>query len=70
MRLHKYIGETGRSVYERGSEHNRDRVKWEKGSHMLKHIVMEHEGEDESEIKFRMRIVRTHRSSFERQINI
>ena len=68
LRLHKYIGETGRSVYERGKEHSKDREKWEKGSHMLKHIVLEHEGEEESSIEFRMKIVRTHRSSFERQI--
>ena len=68
VRRHKYVGETGRSVYERGIEHTRDRRKWDKGSHMLKHIVQEHEGEDETEIQFRMRIVKTHRSSFERQI--
>ena len=47
IRLHKYIGETGRSAYERGKEHTSDRDKWEKGSHMLKHIILEHEGEDE-----------------------
>ena len=43
VKLHKYVGETGRSVYERGKEHVKDRVKWDKGSHMLKHIVEEHE---------------------------
>ena len=68
VRKHKYVGETGRSVYERGREHQKDREKWDKGSHMLKHIVLAHEGEKETEIKFRMRIVKTHRSAFERQI--
>ena len=68
MRKHKYVGETGRSAYERGKEHQRDREKWDKGSHMLKHIVLAHEGEEETEIKFRMRIVKTHRSAFERQV--
>ena len=68
VKLHKYVGETGRSVYERGKEHKKDRIKWDKGSHMLKHIVEEHEEEDDTEIKFRMRIIRNHRSAFERQI--
>ena len=68
VRLHKYIGETGRSVYERGKEHNSDREKWDKGSHMLKHIVKEHEGEEEQKIQFRMKILRTHMSPFERQV--
>ena len=68
VKLHKYVGETGRSVYERGKEHVKDRVKWDKGSHMLKHIVEEHEEEEEKEVKFRMKIVRTHRTAFERQI--
>ena len=27
---------------ERGKEHAKDREKWDKGSHMLKHIVLEH----------------------------
>ena len=68
VRLHKYVGETGRSSFERGVEHTRDRKKWKLGSHMLKHIAEHHEEEDEAKVDFRMRIIRTHRSAFERQI--
>ena len=68
VRLHKYVGETGRSAFERGKEHLKDRDKWDKGSHILKHIVLAHEGEKEEKVRFRMKIVRTHRSAFERQI--
>ena len=39
IKLFKYVGETGRSGYERNQEHVRDREKWKISSHMLKHIV-------------------------------
>ena len=38
-------------------------------SHMLKHAVDMHEGEDTGLIDFRMKILKFHRSSFERQIS-
>ena len=68
IRLFKYIGETGRSGFERNREHCRDREKWKISSHMLKHIVEHHGGEEEEKVKFKMKILRTHRSSFERQV--
>ena len=37
VRLHKYIGETSRSTYERGLEHLRDLSEMKAQSHMLKH---------------------------------
>ena len=35
---------------------------------MLKHIVEHHKGEEESKIEFRMKILKTHTSAFERQV--
>ena len=66
--LHKYIGESNRSCFERGLEHMRDRNYLNKGSHMLKHIVDKHGDEDMLKIKFGMRALKFHRASFERQI--
>ena len=36
---------------------------------MLKHIVLFHEDKEEQEIKFNMRVLKFHRSAFERQIH-
>ena len=38
-------------------------------SHMLKHAVDRHEGEDIKTVEFRMKVLKFHRSSFERQIS-
>ena len=38
------------------------------GSHMLKHVVDVHEGEDMSSIEFGMKVVKYHRTAFERQV--
>ena len=38
-KLYKYIGETSKSCFERGSEHLRDANSLKKGSHILKHII-------------------------------
>ena len=42
LRLHKYVGETSRSMYERGLEHLRDLNEFKKESHMLKHYEKMH----------------------------
>ena len=41
-----YIGETNRSVYERGKEHQSDVAGCKTSSHMLRHLLDQHE-EDE-----------------------
>ena len=63
-----YIGETARSAYERGLEHLRDYEELKLDSHMLKHFVELHEGEDMDKMEFGMRIIKEARSAFERQI--
>ena len=38
-------------------------------SQMLKHAIEEHKGEEISELKFKMKCIRVHRSAFERQVH-
>ena len=69
LKLYKYIGETSRSVYERGWEHLNDLQTLKSDSHMLKHIIDKHSDVlDHSEIKFGIRVIQHTRSSFERQV--
>ena len=49
--LAKYIGETARSNYERGFEHLSDLLNISQKSHMLRHYVEAHMGEDSSKMK-------------------
>ena len=65
-----YIGETNRSVYERGIEHKNDINACKTSSHMLRHLLDVHEEEEEDwdNIKFGMRILKNTRTAFERQI--
>ena len=64
----KYIGETGRSGYERGVEHVRDFENCEETSHLLKHYLMFHKDVKKSDMRFGMRIRSSFRSPIERQI--
>ena len=65
---YKYIGESARSAYERGLEHQNDYENLKTDSHMLKHYLEKHENSKMEEIKFGMRIIKTARSAFERQV--
>ena len=47
MKLYKYIGESSRSGYERGLEHQKDLQDQKMDSHMLRHFFSSHEGEKE-----------------------
>jgi hypothetical protein len=67
--LHTYIGETAKSAHERGREHVYDMTNLSLTSHMLKHVVDMHEGEKMRDVDFRMRVIKFHRSSFERQVS-
>ena len=69
IKRYKYIGESSRSGYERGLEHIRDWKELKKESHMVKHYFSVHEGENPEEMEFHMRIIKTHRSAFNRQIS-
>ena len=65
-----YIGETNRSVYERGIEHQNDISGCKTSSHMLRHLLAVHEDKEEewAKIKFGMRILKSTITAFERQI--
>ena len=55
-----YIGETNRSAYERGVEHHADIAGCKTSSHMLRHLLAEHEEEEEKwdDIEFGMKIMK------------
>jgi hypothetical protein len=63
-----YIGETCRSAYERGVEHMDDIRQLKPTSHLLKHLVDQHENEDFDFINIRMEIINFSRTAYERQI--
>ena len=68
IKVFTYIGETSRSAMERGEEHMKDLEFYREKSHMLKHIVEFHPDSDPTEIEFKMEILSSHKSAFERQI--
>ena len=69
IKKYKYIGETSRSVYERGLEHLRDCEELKKDSHMVKHYFDQHEGEEIEKMEFGMKVLKACRSAFTRQIS-
>ena len=68
IRKHKYVGETARSAYERGWEHQEGLRKLEEDSHLLKHVAQYHQGVPMKDIKFGMKIRKYARSALERQV--
>ena len=64
----RYIGETSRSVFERGGEHKKDLKYRRPKSHMLRHCVEIHPDKEPEEVDFKMKILSTHKTPFERQI--
>ena len=68
IKLFQYIGETGKSAFERGLQHFNDAALLKPGSHLLKHYLDNHEDEKFEEIKFGMKIRMTAKSAFERQV--
>ena len=67
--IFKYIGETAKSAFERGENHLYDRKNLDLGSHMLKHSIEHHGGADPNDVTFHMKVLKFHKSSFERQID-
>ena len=71
IRIHKYVGETGRSLYERSFEHLSDLENLSTKSHMLKHLVDKHDKEEikiKIKIKFGIKVIKYAKSAYERQI--
>ena len=65
---YRYIGESSRSVFERGGEHLKDLDFRRPKSHLLRHCVEEHQNIAPENVDFRMKVLSVHRSAFERQI--
>ena len=61
----RYVGESCRSAYERGKEHLEGYLHGREESHMAKHRILEHPGE---EVTFKMKVLAKHKSAFERQV--
>ena len=61
-----YTGESSRNSYLRGKEHKSGLIKEDENSVLWQHCQEEHEGVIQ---KFSMKVVRKHRSSFERQVH-
>ena len=69
VKLHKYIGESARSSHESGREHISDLENLRSCSHMLKHFVEAHEDDELGDMNFMMKVVKFHKTAFERQIS-
>ena len=67
-KTYKYIGETSRSAFERGSEHLRDFKDFNPGSHLVRHVIKHHMNESE-DVEFKMKILSSHFTAFNRQIS-
>ena len=68
IKLFTYIGESSRSIYERGLEHITALEEMKPDSHMLKHYFDEHGEEEVEEMIFGVRILKQASSAFNRQI--
>ena len=68
IKIYKYVGETARSVYERSREHQSDMEQLKPCSHLLKHVIDQHENEDPDKVQFSLKVLNYCKSSFERQI--
>ena len=66
--IYHYIGESSRSIYERGGEHLKDLEYRRTKSHMLRHCVEIHPNILPETVEFRMRILSSHKTAFERQL--
>ena len=58
-----------RQLGERSREHLSDIEQLKPCSHMLKHLLDQHEGENFKEVTFNLKVVQYHKSSWERQIS-
>ena len=68
IKIHKYVGETARSAYERGLEHKIALEKLDEDSHMMKHIANYHREAEIEDVKFGMRVTGYCRTPLERQV--
>ena len=63
-----YVGETSRSVHERGKEHYEGAKKGNENNHMVRHMRMEHKGEGGGAPNFKLRVVKYYKTALARQV--
>ena len=63
-----YVGETGRSLFERSEEHLEDARNLKKSSHIFKHWALSHPDELHQPL-FTFRVVRQHKTPLDRQVH-
>ena len=63
-----YVGESGRTLYERSLEHLYDAAEQKSSSHIFKHWALEHPDEEHQPI-FKFKVVRQHRTALDRQLH-
>ena len=63
----RYYGESARTCFERGQEHQKDYQNAKEDSHMAKHWLEDHPGEERP--NFAMKVARTHKSALVRQVH-
>ena len=61
-----YVGETSRSIFERGKEHWEGAKKGAENNHMVRHVKMEHK--DEGAPNFSLRVVKHYKTALARQV--
>ena len=61
-----YVGESGRSLYERALEHHKDYTKNKEDSHRTKHWTIAHR--DEQKPSFVQKVVKSYKTALERQV--
>ena len=62
-----YVGQTSRSMYERGQEHLLGLRKKNENNPLFKHVTEEHNGD--TKVKFEMKTVKKHFSAFQRIVH-
>ena len=60
IKIHKYVGDTSRSVFERSWEHVHDFENLSVKSHILKHAVDLHQTDDFSKLEFGIKVIKVH----------
>ena len=62
-----YQGETSKSGFERGAQHEKDYHDMKEDNHMTKH-ALEHHAEEDEKPQFKMTIMKSYKKAIERQI--
>ena len=68
IKKYKYIGETARSIYERGMEHQLGLEKMAEDNHLMKHVATHHSDMEMEDVRFGIKVIKFTYSALERQV--